>query len=66
MELGHMHIKEGKTVWKCDNCKHQYSPHLAKRCPKCGSEYLQEHKKIMVKFSATVKRFHITIKGVTK
>lgn len=34
---------EIKPYYKCDQCKHQYSPHLSKKCPKCGNVYLEEH-----------------------
>lgn len=60
IKINSMRLKEGQTVWKCINCKHQYSPHLAKRCPKCGCEGLEEHKEVMVEMPATVERFHIT------
>lgn len=40
--------EEIKPYYKCDQCQHQYSPHLSKKCPKCGNKYLEEHIDIQV------------------
>lgn len=53
--------KEERVIYKCYQCKHQYSPHLSKKCPKCGCEYINRYKEFFVRMWPMVKSFKITI-----
>jgi len=61
-----VHIKQRQTTYKCDNCQHQYSPHLSKKCPKCGWQYLEKHINVDVQVQSSVEKFNINIdpKGI--
>lgn len=48
--------------YKCDQCKHQYSPHLSKKCPKCGNIYLEEHVDIGTMFPVPIKKIKVKLK----
>lgn len=55
-------VDEIKPYYKCDYCKHQYSPHLSKKCPKCGNEYLEEHIDIDVVMPLTIEKIEVKVK----
>lgn len=54
-------MQEIKPYYLCDQCQHQYSIYLSKKCPKCGNIYLEEHINIDVVVPVTIERFKITV-----